>query len=345
MIDGASRLVDGAERPRAGTLLPLSWWHDPRWHLGSAARDLLMGLLSWSADHLADGRIPAVTLRMLAAATDDPETAVERLVGSGALERDEAGGTVIPADVCAVFNLSASQVEARRSVKAIAGAKGGTTTAQTTRPVRGPGGLFMGVARKQGRKQTTEAAHAHDGSEPPSGDGSTPRQTEARLPAPVSRLPSPGAPAPVSPPRALVADLTAQGLPSLTAEAIAALEERTGEPWSLAGQKQLGEFDRLVGAHGLEAVIAAFDRLRAGRRMTARQLVWPAVKVLEPFPDARASRALDVAEEDRKRADRVQAQVRARRVEQFRFTGAWDPAWGPPPAMELDHAPLDLAPA
>ncbi len=75
------------------------------------------------------------------------------------------------------------------------------------------------------------------------------------------------------------------GLPSLDRSAIEALEERTGQIWSQAGEKQLGEYDRLVGTHGLTAVLGAFDAVSGGKRMTARQLVWPALRLLEPFPN------------------------------------------------------------
>ena len=76
------------------------------------------------------------------------------------------------------------------------------------------------------------------------------------------------------------------GWPNLDRDAMEALEERTGQPWSQAGDRQLLEYDRLIGTHGLGRVLQAFDAVRAGRTMTARQLVWPAVKALEPFPSA-----------------------------------------------------------
>ena len=92
-------------------------------------------------------------------------------------------------------------------------------------------------------------------------------------------------------------------MPNLDSAAIKALEDRTGQPWSQAGEKQLGEYDRLVGAHGLVAVIGAFDAVRDGKTMTARQLVWPALRLLEPFP------TLSIVEKngsDEREAQRVQ---------------------------------------
>jgi len=73
------------------------------------------------------------------------------------------------------------------------------------------------------------------------------------------------------------------GLANLDRDALAALETASGHPASMAGDKTLNEYDRLVGDHGLPAVVAAFGSLANGKRMTARQLVWGAVKVLEPF--------------------------------------------------------------
>jgi hypothetical protein len=78
------------------------------------------------------------------------------------------------------------------------------------------------------------------------------------------------------------------GLPNLTPEAIRLLESKTGYLASQAGDRQLTEYDRLVGAHPLPDIHAAFTKLNpTGKAMTARQLVWSAVKVLEPFPDTK----------------------------------------------------------
>lgn len=96
---------------------------------------------------------------------------------------------------------------------------------------------------------------------------------------------------------------THDGLPNLDKAAIRALEERTGHTASQAGDKQLNEYDRLVGDHGLPATLAAFDTVRAGKRMTARQLVWGAVRVLEPFVDPKLL-AKDEREAERQQASR-----------------------------------------
>jgi hypothetical protein len=94
-------------------------------------------------------------------------------------------------------------------------------------------------------------------------------------------------------------------LPNLTPELVAALEERTGQPWSLAGDKQLGEYDRLVGVHGAAATLGAIDAVRQGRMLTARQVVWAAMKVLEPMPDPKR------IDQDQREAERAASSDRA----------------------------------
>lgn len=118
---------------------------------------------------------------------------------------------------------------------------------------------------------------------------------------------------------ALSYDGERMGTPSLDEQAIRVLVARTGEPWSRAGDKQLGEYDRLIGAHGLPAVEVAFDRISAGKRMTARQLVWAAVKLLEPIPSGKDTRAADAAEAAEKRSRRIDAEMQARRTEAERW--------------------------
>jgi len=83
--------------------------------------------------------------------------------------------------------------------------------------------------------------------------------------------------------RLAVAPTAREGLPNLDEAAIRALEHRTGRTWGQAGEKQLSEYDRLIEDHGLEKVLSAMDRLMDGKPLTARQLVWGAMKVLEPM--------------------------------------------------------------
>lgn len=128
-----------------------------------------------------------------------------------------------------------------------------------------------------------------------------------------------------------VRPLASDGL-TLDDDAIHGLEDRTGRPASVAGFKQLSEYDRLVQDHGLQAVLDTFDRIREGKTMTARQLVWPAVKLLEPFPDVRVDPSEAVAEVQNTRNRRVAEEVWRRREEAYRWTGHWEEEWGDPPA-------------
>jgi hypothetical protein len=112
-----------------------------------------------------------------------------------------------------------------------------------------------------------------------------------------------------------------EGLPNLTPEAVAALEERTGRTWSVAGEKQLTEYDRLIEDHGLVAVCDAMDRLRDGKPLTARQLVWGAMKVLEPMLDTRVAADAERAEEA-ERNSRRGVEATQRYLAELRAAGA-----------------------
>lgn len=127
-----------------------------------------------------------------------------------------------------------------------------------------------------------------------------------------------------------------EGLPHLDEEAIRMLEEVTGRPWSLAGDKQLGEYDRLVGDHGLAAVAGAFTAVADGKQLTARQLIWPAMKLLEPMPGVPNPREGEIEDERRKQAERKETERHAKRLEYFSVTGKWDPNFGPEPDWNPD---------
>jgi hypothetical protein len=94
------------------------------------------------------------------------------------------------------------------------------------------------------------------------------------------------------------------GLPHLDPDTAAVGEAITGRGVLAAGEKQLTELDRLIEAHGAEAVQAAMRRLANGGRLEWRQLVWGIVKDLEPIPGARR----ETAEE---REDREVAELKA----------------------------------
>lgn len=115
-----------------------------------------------------------------------------------------------------------------------------------------------------------------------------------------------------------------EGLPNLDTEAIRALEHRTGRPAQVAGDKQLTEYDRLIEDHGLEKVLSAMDRLANGQPMTARQLVWGAMKVLEPMVDPRKAQEAELQEE-RDRNSRRGVEATQRYLQEIRSVGAQKP--------------------
>lgn len=105
------------------------------------------------------------------------------------------------------------------------------------------------------------------------------------------------------------------GLPNIDGDAATFLEGITGRSLAVAGDKQLTEYDRQIGDHGLPAVIAAYQRIAktiTGNRPTATQVVWGGRKVLEPIPDARSAQLQErTDEEERAHQKRLEA-TRAR---------------------------------
>ena len=129
------------DRPRAGSLIPLNHWHDAKIAgLGSSGRDLLVMLLSWCADHLTDGSVPASSLRMLAATTDDPERAIEAVRRNGFVVMDADGNAQFPPSVYELYNLVADEVAMLKATRAAAGSIGGRRSAE--RAIRGTRGQF-----------------------------------------------------------------------------------------------------------------------------------------------------------------------------------------------------------
>jgi hypothetical protein len=117
-----------------------------------------------------------------------------------------------------------------------------------------------------------------------------------------------------------------EGLPNLDQGAIRALEHRTGRPIQIAGDKQLTEYDRLIEDHGLEKVLSAMDRLMTdGQPMTARQLVWGAMKVLEPMVDTKEL-AKTERQDELDRTNRRAIEATQRHLRELRSVGERKPA-------------------
>lgn len=107
-------------------------------------------------------------------------------------------------------------------------------------------------------------------------------------PYPVSRIP-------VSP----EPTLAREGLPNIDDEAREFLEGLTGRPILTAGPKQLAEYDRQLSDHGKAAVTEAYSAIaKTMKSPTARQLVWSALRVLEPFAKPEDIRRVEAAERE-----------------------------------------------
>ena len=122
-----------------------------------------------------------------------------------------------------------------------------------------------------------------------------------------------------------------EGLPHIDEATAKVIEGLTGRTLLQGGPKQLTELDRLIEDHGPEAVQAALRRVAEGHdHLTARQLVWPAMKLLEPMPDGKELAKAEHSAETGKREDRIlESMWRARILEDYRWTGYWEPSWPP----------------
>lgn len=109
------------------------------------------------------------------------------------------------------------------------------------------------------------------------------------------------------------------GLPHIDAEAQAFLEGMTGRAVSAAGGRNLTEYDRQIEDHGFDAVVSAYRRAAKtlGPKPMARQLVWTAMKILEPFGNVKDVEREDRADEERaalgRRLSRTQELIRGYR--------------------------------
>lgn len=122
-----------------------------------------------------------------------------------------------------------------------------------------------------------------------------------------------------------------EGLPHIDEATSKLVEQLTGRTILQGGHKQLTELDRLVEDHGAEKVQDALRTVAKGHdRLTARQLVWPAMKLLEPMPNGKELAQAERTAETDKREDRIVEQMRRRRLEAWSH-GVWYPEWGPRP--------------
>ena len=101
------------------------------------------------------------------------------------------------------------------------------------------------------------------------------------------------------------------------------------------GRRLLGLIER----RGVEDVLRHAGLMAKNGKLSDRQWVFGLEAALEQVPGTKDARAADKAEDDRKRAERVQSDLHRRRLERFRYTGEWDPIFGPSPAWDPSWGP------
>lgn len=228
--------------------------------------------ISWCNDHLTDGRVPVGTVRLLGADVVE----AEELVRVGMWEKDGRGYRVHD---FLDFNKSKEQVLIERVQRTEAGRLG--AAARWPRSGTSPSGS------PSTSSSTSPSGVPSELPDEPIG--------ESDAPYPVPRTPYSVTPFPAP-------TFARDGLPNIDDEARTFLEGITGRTLAMAGDKQLAEYDRQLGDHGKAAVFRAYRKVMKGlpgtARPHARQVVWPVMKVLEPFADPKvAEKAEREAEE------------------------------------------------
>lgn len=238
--------------------------------------------ISWCNDQLTDGKVPAAAVRLLGG----KKVHALELVRVGLWE---AGDDTFLVHDFLEFNKSKAQVYQERADAAERKAKS------------------RGVSHPESRGESRGMSQSDEGDESP-GDGGVESHARpvSRLPSPVSQFPEPEPPA-------------RDGLPHLDQETIRTLERVTGRSAAVAGDRQLTELDRLLEDHPASKVRDALVTAAGGKRATARQVVWGAVKVLEPFASPRdLERAEREADERRASEARFAATQRLIREQEAR---------------------------
>lgn len=249
--------------------------------------------ISWCNDHLTDGRVPHGAVRMLGGDV----TEADELVRVGLWEYTTGGYQIHD---YLQFNKSKAQVDEERIQRTLAGKAGAQARWHPASEV---------VSDLPSEVASEVVSEMHGGSD-----------------APVTRNPSPVIPLSDTHP-------AREEFPNIDQDAQTFLEGLTGRIITTAGYKQLAEYDRQLQEHGIVAVLAAYRRVAKTLKAnpTARQLVWSARSLLEPFADPRSIAAEDRSVEDERAARRRDEAVWRRRHELYRATGQWEAAWGDPP--------------
>lgn len=239
--------------------------------------------VSWSNDHGTDGHVSATGLRQL----DGTREEADELVRVGLWDRD---GKSYRIHDFLDFNKSQAQLAMEKAQRTMAGAAGA-------------------AARWSSDGESHGTSHGKSPHEPPS-EVLSEMHGELDAPYPVSRTPV--IPVPAPPAR--------DGLPHIDDEAVRFIEGLTGKPIVAAGHKQLAEYDRQIEAHGLAAVVAAYSKVaRPMKSPTARQVIWSALRILEPFVSPQDVRRMEEAEraDEEQRAHRNRLDATRRRIAEY----------------------------
>lgn len=264
------------------------WRHRKVAALDDALRKPCLALfwlaVSWANDNRTDGAVSATGIRQL----DGTKEEAEELVRVGLWERDGRGYRIHD---FLDFNKSQAQLANEKAQRTMAGHAGAAARWSNDGEPHG----------KSPHEMPSEMPSEMHGELDGGGDA----------PYPVSRTPVLPAPAPLS----------RDGLPHIDDEARTFLEGMTGKPILTAGPKQLDEYDRQIEQHGLPAVVAAYQKVaKTMRHPTARQLVWSALRVLEPFATPTDIRKLEEKdrEDESERAHRQRLEATQRRIRELR---------------------------
>lgn len=139
-----------------------------------------------------------------------------------------------------------------------------------------------------------------------------------------------GKPEPVAAILPRAADLPLEGAIDTDESRVFAFLARNGaaiRPDAPLGLRLIG----LIGRRGAEAIIEEAARMAKDQPLSDRQFVLGLENRLEPPPTAKSARDEDAAERVAKRDRRSQETTWRLREERFRYTGRWDPAFGPEP--------------
>lgn len=235
--------------------------------------------VSWANDMGTDGHIPMSALRQIDGTTEE----ADELVRVGLWEKVDGEYSIHD---FLHFNLSREQVDELRRQRSDAGR--------------------LGAQKRWSDSTSHSTSHSTSPSTPLDG-----MHGGMDAPYPVPRIP-------VSPYPALHAR---DGLSHIDDEAVRFLEGLTGRAIRTAGDKQLAEYDRQIEEHGLAEVINAYRKVAKTMRSTpqARQVVWSALRILEPFASPQDIKKLE--QEDRQdeeaRARRNRVEATRRRIEEL----------------------------